>query len=145
MKIYQIPKEHIIKLDQWKSIEKDFYSSFKLIENLTGIEPLEIREDGKFGFRPKNLISKKDMPNYLRKDSCDYLVPRKSNKKGKEISKRWEEAQIPDISKSGFIEYMFGIKTYNAEIKYDTINGKLHVVQCEGIDLLKYGYIEIDI
>ncbi len=145
MIIYEIPQDHLIKLDNWKLREKNFFdTAFKLVEDLTGIKPSEIYENGEFIFKAEKDIDKTKLPDFLKKDHWGYIAPKQGHKKGKEILKKWKEAEIPNISKSELYSYLFDGSLF-ISIKFDTINGKLHVIQCEGIDLTKYGYIEKEI
>ncbi len=147
MKVYEIPQDHLVKLNNWKLRENNFHKIvYELVQDLTGIKPSEVKNNGEFAFKPKHEIHKKDLPDFLRVDNTGYIVPRLSNKKGKEISNKWKDAKVPDISQNGFYHYMFGITSlFNDIIKFDTIGDKLFVVHCEWIDLSKYGYTEIEI
>ncbi len=147
MKVYEIPKDHLEKLESWKLRESNFLNiAFKLTQDLTGIKPSEVNKNGEFAFKSKKIIDKKDLPDFLKLDKTGYIVPRRSHKKGREILKKWDDAKVPDISQNGFYRYMFGITSFFEDIiRFDTIGDKLYVVHCEWIDLSKYGYVEKEI
>ncbi len=147
MKVYEIPQDHLEKLKNWKLRENIFYKiAYKLVQDLTGIKPSEVKSNGEFAFKLKHEIHKKDLPSFLRLDNTGYIVPRRSHKKGKEIFNKWNDAGVPDISQNGFYRYMFGITSlFEDIIRFDTIGDKLYVVHCEWIDLSKYGYVEKEI
>jgi len=145
VKVYQIPEDHKLKLKEWEKRQHKFDQTFKVIKELTGIEPIAVSERAEFAFKPKNHIDKKDLPEYLKLDHDGLIKPKHSSKKGKELYKKWKEYNFEGISGTDFCHFMFNTLVFEFRFDMEEFGDEKYVTKCEGIDLTKYGYIEKNI
>jgi len=145
MIVYKLQGEIKEKYETMLAKRKDIERAFDIMEELTGIRPDFVSDTGSFAFKKKGMMPE-DLPPFLKMNKrTDFITPKKSTRKGREILKRFAEDYEPLPSVHPFhICQTMGIP-FGSGFNIETVNGEPCFVSWSGFDPEELGCEKLEI